>query len=271
MSCELICTGWYSSEVPRDYETFGDNSIRNKSFRPLWWQSVDNFIMPQHVLIVDSASPVKPDDHLYTSTKFSNIELLKNPGHSQNCKTHYCGAMAAIIIGLEFALHNDVDFFIYVEQDALVYGADFVKKIKHQLLRDDLVFGAGYKHGEVEQTIFAANKKGIRKFLSAIHNIGYTDRQISPEVKFMNAASSLNLFPFIGLLSADNPRLLARASTKLFISSMSIFKQYSVLPFGYGRVRPINFSDDIFYFQQGSVDEISAYKKLTGFNDIVIK
>jgi hypothetical protein len=52
---------------------------------------------------------------------------------------------------------------------------------------------------------------------------------------------------------------------------MSIFKQYAVLPFGYGRVRPINFSDDIFYFQHGSVDEINAYKKLTGFNDPLSK
>jgi hypothetical protein len=52
---------------------------------------------------------------------------------------------------------------------------------------------------------------------------------------------------------------------------MPFLKQYSVLPFGYGRVRPINFSDDIFYFQQGSVDEINAYKKLTGFNDMLIK
>ena len=91
MSCELICTGWYSSDEARTYQTFGDDSIRNNSFRPLWWHSVDAFIKPQHVLVVDSASPVKPEDYLYTSTKFSNIELLKNPGHSQSCETHYCG------------------------------------------------------------------------------------------------------------------------------------------------------------------------------------
>jgi len=271
MSCELICTGWYSSEAVRTYETFGDDSIRRLSFRPLWWQSVDRFIQPQHVLIVDSASPVKPEDHLYTSTKFSNIELLKNPGHSQNCETHYCGYMASVILGLEFALHNDVDFFLYVEQDALVYGADFVKKIQHQLLSHDLIFGAGDQDGDIQQSIFAANKRGIRKFLSRLHSINNTDRQIAPEMKFMNAASLLHSIPFIRLLSSENPRILARASTKLFLSSMSIFKQYAVLPFGYGRVRPINFSDDIFYFQQGSADEINAYKKLTGFNDPLSK
>jgi hypothetical protein len=270
MSCELICTGWYSSNETRKYKTFGDDSIRHQSFRPLWWHSVDQFIQPQHVLIVDSASPLKPEDHLYTSTKFSNIELLKNPGHSQNCKTHYCGAMAAIIIGLEFALHNDVDFVLYVEQDALIYGKDFLDKVKHELLENDFVFG-GKAFGEIEQTVFAINKKGIRKFLSAINQINYTDRQIGPELKFMYAASLLNSLPLIGLFSYDNPRIVWRSSSKLFTFLMSILKQYSYLPFGYGRARPINFSDDIFYFQQGSVDEISAYKKLTGFNDMLHK
>jgi len=266
MSCELICSGWFSSEETRTYKTFGDDSIRKPSFRPIWWQSVDTFINPHHVLIVDSASPVKSDDQLYTATKFSNIELLKNPGHSQNCETHYCGYMASVILGLEFALHNDVDFFLYIEQDALVYGKGFLDKIKQMLLKNDFVFG-GNICGEIEQSVFAINKKGIRKFLSALNEINYTDRQIGPELKFMYAASVLRSLPLAGLFSFDNSRIVYRSSTELFTLLMPILKQYSVLPFGYGRVRPINFYDDTFYFQQGSVDEINAYKKLTGFND----
>jgi len=270
MSCELICTGWYSSNEARTYQTFGDDSIRNNSFRPLWWHSVDTFIKPQHVLVVDSASPVKPEDHLYTLTKFSTIELLNNPGHAQNCTTHYAGWMASILVGLEFALLNDVDFFLYVEQDAIVYGKGFIEKIKQQLIKIDFVFGDNM-FGGIQQSVFAINKKGVRKFLSALHEINYTDRQIAPELKFMYAASVIKSLPLIGLCSSDNPRLVWRSSTKLFTLLMPFLKQYSVLPFGYGRVRPINFSDDIFYFQQGSVDEINAYKKLTGFNDMLIK
>ena len=37
------------------------------------------------------------------------------------------------------------------------------------------------------------------------------------------------------------------------------------LLFGYGRDRPINFNDDVFYFQQGSAAEVLEYKKRTGF------
>ena len=48
--------------------------------------------------------------------------------------------MAAIILGLEFALHNDVEMFLYVEQDALVFGSDIVERTKNALRRKDLVF-----------------------------------------------------------------------------------------------------------------------------------
>lgn len=265
MSCELVCTGWYSSEAPRSYVTFGDDAIRKKDFRPLWWKSLDTYVRPQHVLIVDSASPVKPEDEHFTTTKFQYIELLRNPGHSQNCTSHYCGYMASVILGLEFALHNDVDLFLYVEQDALIYGDGFVEKIKERLRRKDLVFGSGGKFGEIQQSVFAANKKGIRRFLSALHEINFSDRQISPEMKFMYAASALRHLPLAGLLSYDNLQVLRRPAMRFTLTLMSLMNQYDYLPFGYGRLRPINFEDDHFYFQHGSSDEIASYQNLTGF------
>jgi hypothetical protein len=265
MSCELVCTGWYSTDAPRSYVTFGDDGIRNNVFRPLWWQSIDTFVKPQHVLIVDSASPVKPQDASYTSTNYQYIEMLRNPGHSQNCTTHYAGYMASVILGLEYALLNDVDFFLYIEQDALTYGKDFVKKIKQSLLKSDFVFGNAGARSEIEQSVFALSKKGIRNFLSALHAIEYSDRQVPPEMKFMYAASHLNGTPLDGLLSWDNPLWVRRPFTRLFFQLMPLFGQYTLLPFGYGRVRPINFDDDIFYFQQGTKEEINLYKQRTGF------
>jgi hypothetical protein len=265
MSCELVCTGWYSSGVPRSYVTFGDEEVRSNAFRPLWWQSLENFVNPQQVLVVDSASPIKPNDEYYTTTKIKTIELLKNPGHSQNCTTHYCGYMASVIVGLEFALLNDVDYFLYIEQDALIYGKGFLEGIKKSLLKSDYVFGNGGGN-EIEQSVFALSKNGIRKFLSALHSIEITDKLVSPELKFMYAASCLSGFPFIHLLAWDQPRLIKRPSMKLFFKVIPLFRKYGTLPFGYGRVRPINFTDEIFYFQQGSREEIDAYRLLTGFN-----
>jgi len=216
------------------------------------------------VFIVDSASPVKPDDAAFTSTRFQRVELLTNPGHSQNGKTHYCGAMGAIILGLEFALHNDVEMFLYVEQDALLFGDAIVAKTKNALRRKDLVFGRGTEV-DIQQSFFAANKRGIRHFLSALHAIDYSDKQVAPENKFMLAGSRL-LPSQIGRLAVHTSvDKLRRAGLLLFAAVCALGKNYEFLPFGYGRERPINFSDDVFYFQHGSAEEILQYKKLTGF------
>ncbi len=264
MACELVTTGWYATDAGRSYMTQGDESIRGVAFRPLWWKSIDTFVRPEHVFIVDSAAPVKADESLYTSTKVRRLELLNNPGHSQNCTTHYCGAMAAIIMGLEFALHNDVELFLYVEQDALVFGDEIVEKTKSALRRKDLVFGPGNLNG-VQQSFFAANKRGIRQFLSALHAIKYSDKQIAPEHKFMFAASSLLPSPLLALAEYTDIRKLRVLGEILFTAVCSLSKNYAVLPFGYGRDRPINFSDDVFYFQHGSAEELRRYRERTGF------
>jgi hypothetical protein len=263
MACELVTSGWFATNEARSYVTAGDELIRGVGFRPLWWKSMDTFIKPQHVFIVDSASPVKPDDAACTSTPFQYTELLINPGHSQNGKTHYCGAMAAIIMGLEFALHNDVEMFLYVEQDALVFGDAIVEKTKNALRRKDLVFGSGAL--DIQQSFFGANKKGIRRFLSALHAINYSDKQVAPEHKFMFAASRFLPSPLIKLAEFTEIEKMRVAGLRLFSLVCGLTKNYAFLPFGYGRKRPINFGDDVFYFQHGSADELARYKKRTGF------
>jgi len=265
MICELLCTGWYSSGENRTYQTFGDEFIRSRDFRPLWWKSVDTFIQPRHVLVVDSASPVKPNDSILTNTDCKYIELLNNPGHSQNCKAHYCGYMASVILGIEYALNNDIDIFLYVEQDALVFGEDIYASIVKKLTKKNFVFGNGGRFQDIEQSVFALNKKGMRQFIAALHSINYTDRQIQPEFKFMYAASKINNLPLIGLMSWDNTKYVRRLSTLLFQRVIHILKNYELLSFGYGRLRPINFDDPMFYFQQASMEELRIYRNLTGF------
>jgi|SRR5882724_9198108 hypothetical protein len=263
MACELVATGWFSTNEARSYVTKGDELIRGVGFRSLWWKSVDTFIKPQHVFIVDSASPIKPDDAAHTATPFQYTELLMNPGHSQNGKTHYCGYMAGVILGLEFALLNDVDMFLYVEQDALVFGDAIVEKTKNALRRRNLVFGSGGL--DIQQSFFAANKKGIRHFLSALHAINYSDKQVAPEHKFMFAASRFLPGPLIKLAEFTEVEKLRVAGLRLFSLACALAKNYAFLPFGYGRERPINFGDEVFYFQHGSADELTRYKKRTGF------
>jgi hypothetical protein len=264
MPVELVTTGWYASREPRSYVTAGDEFIRGTEFRSLWWQSLDRYVAPEHVFIVDSASPMKPDDAACTATKFQRLELLRNPGHSQNGKTFYCGAMAAIIMGLEFALHNDVEMMLYIEQDALVYGKAIIEKTKAALRRRDLVFGAT-ADVDIQHSFYGVNKRGIRHFLSALHSINYSDKRIAPENKFMYAGSRMLPSPVLKLAEHTSIDKLRRAGLILFSKLCRLCRNYEYLPFGYGRDRPINFNDDVFYFQQGSMDEINRYRQLTGF------
>ena len=263
MSCELVTTGWYASNEPRSYRTAGDDAIRGVGFRPIWWQSVDTFLAPEHVLVVDSASPVKPTESEFTATPVERIELLMNPGHSQNGRTHYCGAMAAIMLSMEYALFNDVDMFLYVEQDALLYGKGILERTKRALRRRDLVFGRG--EVDVQQSFFAANKKGLRRFLSALHSINYSDKQIAPENKFMYAGCRMLPSPVLKLAEHTSVDKRRRAGLILFAMACRMCRNYEFLPFGYGRDRPINFKDDVFYFQHGSMVELDQYLRLTGF------
>jgi hypothetical protein len=264
MSCELVTTGWFASDRPRDYRTAGDDAIRGVGFRPVWWQSVDTYLAPRHVLVVDSASPVKATESDFTATPVERIELLINPGHSQNGKTHYCGAMAAIMLGMEYALFNDVDLFLYVEQDALIHGKAILERTKSALRRKDLVFGRGDM--DIQQSFFAANKKGLRRFLSALHSINYSDKQIAPENKFQYAGTRMLPSPFLKLAEITSIDKLRRAGLILFTMACRMCRNYEFLPFGYGRHRPINFNDDVFYFQHASRDELAQYLRLTGFS-----
>jgi hypothetical protein len=88
---------------------------------------------------------------------------------------------------------------------------------------------------------------------------------VAPEYKFMLAAS--RFLPSVTLrLAAHTPvELLWKAGTRLFATMCSLAGGYEVLPFGYGRDRPINFRDEVFYFQQGTAEEIAQYRGLTGF------
>lgn len=264
MACQLLISGWFAAAKPRDYLTFGDDEIRSEGFRPLWWKSVDTFVKPDHVLVVDSAAPVKVDDKAFTQTDVRAVELLVNPGHSQNTPHHYCGFMAGFIMGLEYALYSGVDYCLYLEQDALTYGDDLVQRIEQRLLKTPILFG-GQRGDFVEQSMMVLDRRAIRGFLKQMHAISRSDKLLAPELKCMIAASSLGRWPVGRLMSYEQHRLVRRLFEKMGVAFARGSKQYGHVPFGYGRERPIDFKQACFYFQHGTAEELRQYRTLTGF------
>ena len=260
-----LFTGWYCGGNPAglDYKPDGADENRGLALRPLWWESVRRFIAPSQVVVVDSNSPVPPPDSAHFAGRLEHIRLLRNPGHSQTTSYHYCGWTASVLVGLEYALTNDLDYFLYVEQDALVFGDRFVERIEDLLRRHRFVFGSGLGTAwPLQQSVFAIRKDAYRSFLSRMHQIPAPDRELNPELKFGVASASSPLIR--GALDGLARLPWAEWRMKAVRKTVKLFPEFGVLPFGYGRIRPIRFDDDCFYFQQGTVDELAAYARLLG-------
>ena len=59
----VIGTGWWCTDEPSwgpERKRLGDDLIRTARFHELWYESVNRFADPHKILIVDSASPVRP-------------------------------------------------------------------------------------------------------------------------------------------------------------------------------------------------------------------
>ncbi len=110
----------------------------------------------------------------------------------------------------------------------------------------------------MQQSVFAIRKDGYLKLsLARMHQIAPTDRELSPELKFGVAAATS---PFTRQALDCLVRLpVGQARMKAVRKTVKLFPEFGVLPFGYGRIRPIRFDDDCFYFQQGTTEELAAY------------
>jgi hypothetical protein len=138
----LVCTGWWCDEDQKTEdrkETFGDSNLRKKDFHKLWHDSVRRVAPTQPILIFDSASPIKPDLHPGETL----VSARKNFGHSANTAHHFSGVMTCFVNTLMYAYSNEFDYYVYVEQDALLFGDDMIDYCIKRM-RKPYMFGAGY-------------------------------------------------------------------------------------------------------------------------------
>jgi hypothetical protein len=241
-------------------ELLGDNSIREKSFHHLWYQSIDKYTSPEKIIIVDSHSPVKPDIN-QQDARLQLISLNVNAGHSTNHIGKYCGYTRAILVALEYALQCDIDYFVYVEQDALLYGEGIVEYCIEQMTAP-IMYGSGEgTNGLLQQSFFIIRKDAILSFVNKLNAIQYTDNELSPENKFHIASSFLGGHVSAFIKKHDKSSKICHfLDWQLF----KYAKNWQNLPIAYGRSRPINFADNYFYFQHGNEQEILDYLEVSG-------
>lgn len=219
----IIGSGWYSQEKEK-YEK-GKYICRSPEFHKLWYEAINRFTDPCKIFISDSDSPIKP---LYDI----NDKRLEWVEFCRNYHEKYRGWLRGALFGLAYAWINDIDYYVYIEQDALIYGEGIIEHAIENMTKP-CIFGSAEKvPWDLQQSFFIIEKSFQFEFLK---RVGETSPHFpngdntSPEWRFYAAKEGSDWFDY--------------------------------LPFGYGRERPINFDDEYFYFQHGDKEEIERYSR----------
>jgi hypothetical protein len=172
-----------------------------------------------------------------------DVELDKNYGHANDIRTgkistKYSGFTRSVLQGCLYALNCDADYYVYVEQDCLIKGKNFLKQAMGQSEEDILIGGAteggvgldGKKAAPMrQQSLMIVKKSGMERFLSGLLSADWSDGETSPEITMERQLQPL------GTISIP-----------------------------YGRSRPIDFIQPCFYAQHFTQDELSQFIQLEG-------
>ncbi len=79
-------------------------------------------------------------------------------GHASVSLNKYSGVTYAHVLGMSYALLEDVDYWVYVEQDALLFGDNIVEYAIEQM-RSPVMFGSGKSTPQPMQQSFMIIKK----------------------------------------------------------------------------------------------------------------
>ena len=261
-STYIITTGWWCTNddnIEDRTVKHGDELIRTDDFHSLWFKAVDTYTNPEKIYIIDSNSPVKPK---MNPEKEVLISLHENAGHPTQHIGKLSGVSRAHLLGMSLAMSNEVDYWVYIEQDALIYGEEIIEKCIENM-KKPYMFGSGRGTPQpVQHSLMIIRKDGIPAFIKNFNYIKAKDCEISVERKFAIATSlPLRMIPEVFYKYMEGKSFFSRLLNKGFWPLYFIFQGFDNVPFGYGRQRPINFSDSTFYFQHGDQKEIDEFLK----------
>ncbi len=239
----VVGSGWWCDATPHDW-AIGSPATRCATFFDLWYKQVSRCLHPDRIVITDSASPLKPDFNSYKGVQW--VELDRNYGHSNDIRvgriqTKYSGFTRSVIGGAMHALCCDADVYVYVEQDCLVFGENFLA----QAIGDstaDILLGAPTENGKglyggsaapmVQQSLIIVRRSALERFLIELLGVPKSDGEVSPEETMRER---LNPFDFLQV--------------------------------PYGRSRPIDFNRSHFYAQHLDDEEYARFREKIEFTE----
>jgi hypothetical protein len=231
----IVGSGWWSTDTESPWN-LGDATTRSPTFFSLWHRQIVRCLDPATILVTDSKSPHKP--RIYDHERVVWLELDKNYGHANDIRTglietKYCGFTRSVLVGAMFALACDADYYVYVEQDCLLRGSNFLHNAiagqDADILIGDRISGGKGIEGRVaapfyQQSLMIVKRTGLERFMTATLSAPENDGQLSPERK----------------MERDLP-------------------PFGIVAVPYGRSRPIDFSLSHFYAQHLSEEELRQF------------
>jgi len=238
----IVGTGWWCDDRPHEW-ALGDDRTRATSFFALWYRQVVRYLSPERIVVTDSHSPLKPDWRSHENVHW--IELDKNYGSPNHVRvglvdTKLSGFTKSVINGAMYAYCCDADYYVYVEQDCLIRGDDFLDHAMGES-EAEIFLGRRNEGGQgiegrpaapmIQQSCIIVRKSGLERFIAGVMEGAETDGELSPEVKMER-----DLVPW----------------------------EFLAVP--YGRSRPIDFSETHFYAQHLTAEELEAFIELEGLH-----
>lgn len=231
----VVGSGWWCDGQDGPW-SIGTPSTKTIMFFYLWYAQVVKCLQPRRIVITDSHSPLKPDHQSFDLIQW--IELDRNYGHANDIRTgkletKYSGFTRSVINGCMYALSCDADYYVYVEQDCLITGGNFLNAAIGES-SEDILIGAPTEGGRgldgkpaasmKQQSLMIVKKTGMERFLTGLLQAEWTDGEVSPEIIMERQLQPLG-----------------------------------TLQLPYGRSRPIDFSRSQFYAQHLSQAELDKF------------
>jgi len=225
----IIGSGWWS-DVDDKYEQCGVNIVE---FSKIWWENVNSVSSPKVFFIVDSHSPVLPV--YWNDEKVERVSMLDNWGGSKYGRgvsdkdevrfayglrsmfhIDLIGASKSLYLQAIYALFNDVDYFVWVEQDCLLKGNSIIEKAIENLGDGD--FSSNFlPNGTMETCLLVFNCNSILKIFDCFLNANGK----SAEEKYAAMTKTMNWKP----LPFPGHRLITGFAEHEFIFKQKLLKE----------------------------------------------
>jgi len=230
----IIHSGWWcdGSSVHPGATKHSDPRIRSRDWFEVWYEFIRAYTSPEKIIVVDSASPVKPE---IGDKDLEFVSMRRNFLHGMKCDTKFGGWTRSFFAGAFYALMNEVDYSVFIEQDCLCVGEGVIETAIENMGDKQITFSVGGPNRS-DQSLTILRTDYILPFMQKFLAIPQDDREMDTEDKFMH------------VVTED--------------------QSFVALPFGYGRNRPIDFSDRHFSAQQWRRKELLQLFDRTDFKSL---